>query len=100
VPAPVKEESEQANALSTPDGLRINTKDCETPFALAVRVTDCDEATGVIVALKFAVVAPAATVTVAGMETLALSLAKAIVKPPVGAACVRVTVQASVATPV
>ena len=45
------------------------------------------------VALKVAVVAPAATVTVAGTVSEALLLASVTLDPPAGEACVRVTVQ-------
>ena len=45
------------------------------------------------VALKIAVVAPAVTVTEAGTVRETLLLASATLDPPVGAACVRVTVQ-------
>jgi hypothetical protein len=46
------------------------------------------------VALKFAVVAPAATVTEAGTVSDALLLESVTADPPVGAICVRVIVQA------
>jgi hypothetical protein len=46
------------------------------------------------VALKVAVVLPAATVTEIGTASEALLLASAKFEPPAGAVCVRVTVQA------
>jgi hypothetical protein len=46
------------------------------------------------VALKFAVVAPAATVTDAGTPSRLLLLTSVTAEPPVGAVWVRVTVQA------
>jgi hypothetical protein len=49
---------------------------------------------------KAALVAPAATVTVAGTVTELLLLARLTVKPPLGAAAFRETVQASVPAPV
>jgi hypothetical protein len=52
------------------------------------------------VAVNVALVAPAATVTDDGTETSALLLAKATLRPPVGASAVRVTVHESVAGPV
>ena len=47
----------------------------------------------VVVALNVAVVAAAATVTDAGTVRVALVFVNITVAPPVGAACVRVTVQ-------
>jgi len=52
------------------------------------------------VAVKLAVVAPAATVTLAGTVTALLLLARLTVNPPVGAAALNVTVQLSVPAPV
>ena len=52
------------------------------------------------VAVKAAVVAPAATVTVAGTATDELLLARLTVNPPVAAAAFSVTVQLSVPAPV
>jgi hypothetical protein len=52
------------------------------------------------VAVKAAVVAPAATVTEAGTVTVELLLARLTVNPPVAAAAFRVTVQLSVPDPV
>ena len=68
--------------------------------ALAVRVAVCAVLTEETVAVKAAVVAPAATVTVAGKVTDELLLARLTAKPPVGAAAFRVTVQLSVPAPV
>ena len=51
-------------------------------------------ATAAVVALKVAEVAAAATVTEAGTVRVALVLVRATAAPPVGAAWVRVTVQA------
>ena len=52
------------------------------------------------VAAKLALVAPAATVTLAGTVTAGLLLARLTAKPPVAAAAFRVTVQLSVPAPV
>ena len=68
--------------------------------ALAVRVTATPELTEETVAVKLAVVAPAATVTEAGTVTALLLLARLTAKPPVAAAAFRVTVQLSVPAPV
>ena len=63
--------------------------------ALAVRVAVCAVLTEETVAVKLAVVEPAATVTVAGTVTALLLLARLTLKPPVPAAAFRVTVQLS-----
>ena len=52
------------------------------------------------VAVKFAVVEPAATVTEAGTVTAELLLARLTVKPPLGAAALSPTVHVSVPAPV
>jgi hypothetical protein len=77
-----------------------SAKICDTPFALAVRVTVCEVLTEETVAMKLAAVAPAATVTVAGTVTAELLLARLTIKPPLPAAVFRVTVQLSVPAPV
>ncbi|MFZ1941296.1 MAG: hypothetical protein WAU67_19495, partial [Terracidiphilus sp.] len=71
-----------------------------TPPALAVRVTSAPDVTDETVAVKFALVAPEATVTEAGTVTAALLLARLTAKPPVAAAAFRVTVQLSAPAPV
>lgn len=58
------------------------------------------EDTVAIVAVKLALTAPAATATVAGTVTAALSLVRFTTNPPLGAAPVRATVHASGADPV
>ncbi len=68
--------------------------------ALAVRVAVCAVPTDETVAVKFAVVEPAATVTEAGTVTDELLLARLTVKPPLGAAALSATVQESVPAPV
>ena len=65
------------------------------PPALAVKVAVWVELTTATVAVNDALVTPAATVTEAGTVTAALLLAKLTVNPPVPAAAVSVTVQAS-----
>ena len=72
----------------------------DTLPALAVRVAVCAVLTEETVAVKVAVVAPAATVTEVGTVTAELLLARLTAKPPVGAAAFRVTVQLSVPDPV
>jgi len=85
--------------VGTP-GLSCRAKVSATLPALAVRVAVCAVLTEETVAVKVAVVAPAATVTEAGTVTDELLLARLTAKPPVGAAAFRVTVQLSVQAPV
>ncbi len=72
----------------------------EAPFADALRVADCAELTDETVAVKLAVVALAGTVTEAGTITAALLLVMATLCPPLPAAALIVTEQASVPAPV
>jgi hypothetical protein len=66
---------------------------------MASRVTACAVVTAETVAVKGALVAPAATVTEAGTVTAVLLLERLTMNPPVGAAVFSVTVQASVPEP-
>jgi hypothetical protein len=66
---------------------------------VAVTVTDFVVSTAATSAVKFALVALAGTVIVGGTTTAQLSLDKLTFRPPLGAATVRVTLQASVAAP-
>ena len=67
---------------------------------LAVRVAVCAVLTEETVAVKDAVVEPAATVTEAGTVTDELLLARLTLMPPLGAAALSATVQESVPAPV
>ncbi len=78
----------------------VSAKVFDTLPALAVKVTVCAVLTEETVAVKVAVVEPAATFAVAGTVTALLLLARLTAKPPVGAAAFRVTVQLSVPDPV
>lgn len=69
-------------------------------FAVAVRVAVWAEVTEDTVAVNEAVVALAAIVTDAGNVTAALALDRLTLRPPLGAAALRATVQASVPDPV
>jgi hypothetical protein len=71
----------------------------EVPFSAAVICTVVAEVTAEAVAVKEAVVKPAATVTEAGTETLEWLLDSATVLPPEGAAVFRVTVQVELSAP-
>ena len=63
-------------------------------------VADAVLATAVVVTVKVAVVAPAATVTLAGTVAAALLLDKVTDSPPVGAALPKVTVPVDEVPPV
>ena len=71
----------------------------ETLFALAVSVTDCVDVTEFAVAVKPALVAFCATLTLAGTVTVELLLDRFTLNPPLGAALVKETVQESDAGP-
>jgi hypothetical protein len=73
-----------------------NKKLLEAPAAVAVSVTDCAEVNAETVAVNAALVALAGTVNVAGTVTAVLLLERLTASPPVGAAALSVTVQASV----
>jgi hypothetical protein len=72
---------------------------CELLLAFAVSAAVCVVLTAETVAAKFALAAPAGTVTEAGTTTAELLLARFTVTAPLGAA-LRVTVHASVPAPV
>ena len=76
--------------------LSCSEKVSEVVPALAVRVTACAELTDDTVAEKLALVAAAATVTEAGTVTAELVLDRFTINPPLAAAVLSVTVQASV----
>jgi hypothetical protein len=76
--------------------LNCKTNVMVAPAEVALRVAAWFELTAATVALNPALVAPAATVTLAGSVTDALLLASVTARPPVGAAAVSDTVQASV----
>jgi hypothetical protein len=101
VAAPVSELAVQLTALSAANTvLSCRAKVFVTPLADAVSVAVCAVVTADAVAVKAALVAPAATVTDAGTFTDELLLDRLTVEPPLDAAAVSVTVQASVAAPV
>lgn len=85
---------EQDNPESCPGATSESVAVRVTPPAAAVMVADWLVATVETVAVKFAVVAPAGTVTEDGTVTLELLSDVVTAKPPVGAAPLKVTVQA------
>jgi hypothetical protein len=79
--------------LETPATVTVSVAVLFDAPSVAVRVADAFADTGLVVAVKFAVVAPAATVTVAGIVTSVVSEFASVTTSPVGpAAAARVTV--------
>ena len=91
--APVKVVGVQLTELGATAATRLIVRLLELLPRVAVTVTDWLLESVVVVALKVAVVAAAATVTDAGTLRVELVLVKVTLAPPVGAAWVRVTVQ-------
>jgi len=75
-----------------PAGPSVSVAVRVTPAALAVIVTGVDVVTLVVVIVKVALVAPCATVTLAGVAAAALLSDSETANPPDGAAAVNVTV--------
>jgi len=86
--------------LSVAAALSCRAKVSDTPPALAVSVADSVEFAGETVAVKLALLAPAATLTEDGTLTNELLLDKLTVNPPLAAAAFSVTAQLSVPDPV
>lgn len=82
--------------IATTAASNCKAKLSEIPPTLAVSVAVCVVLTEEMLAVKLALVAPAATVTVAGTPTAELLLARLTVRPPLAAAVFRMTVQLSV----
>ena len=80
-------------SVAAAPGARIANVDVRvTPAAVAVMVATVDAATDTVVTVNSPLVAPAATVTLAGTAAVALSLESVTPNPPAGAADVNVTV--------
>ncbi len=88
---PVTDVGFRATVLST-GAVIPNDADWFTPPSVAVIVLDVFAATAVVVTVNVAVVAPAATVTLAGTVADALLDASVTTRPPAGAADDNVTV--------
>jgi len=96
----VREVGAQASEVTVTSGARLMEAVLELPFKAAVTTAVWALVTVPAVAVKEAVVAAAATVTLAGTVKLTLLLVKATVEPPVGAGALKVTLQALVPGPV
>jgi hypothetical protein len=90
----------QTSEVTVTRGARVMEAVFELPFSAAVTTAVWALVTVPAVAVKEAVVAAAATVTLAGTVRLALLLVRATGEPPVGAGPLKVTVQALVPGPV
>jgi hypothetical protein len=73
---------------------------CATPPTLAVNVAACIVVTGETLAVKSTLLAPAGTVTEAGIATALSLLARATSRPPLAAVAFSVTVHASLDAPI
>ena len=80
-------------------GFTVRATDFVVPLLEAVIVTAVDATTDWVATENVALVAPAATVTLAGTVAAALLLASVTTVPPVGAAAVKVTVPVEEAGP-
>ena len=80
--------------------LSCSETDRELLPLVAVNVTDCAPVTEAAFAVNAALVAPAATVTEPGTVTALPLLARETLRPPVGAAPDKLTVQVSASAPV
>src|SRR5665213_246232 len=81
-------------------GFNCRTNLSFTPPTFPASVTVCVVLTADTTAVKPALVAFGGTITVAGTVTAALLLDRLTIRPPLGAAALSVTVQASVPAPV
>ena len=86
--------------MFAPGGFTVSTAVRVTPARTAEMVVAVEAVTEAVVAVKVALLAPAATVTLAGTVAAAASLESDTTAPPVGAALVKVTLPCDVPPPV
>ena len=89
---PVRPVTMTVNVAAAAGGRIVNAAVRVTPAAVAEMVATVDAVTGTVVMVNSPLVAPAATVTLAGIVAMALSLESVTANPPAGAAEVNVTV--------
>ena len=92
-PVPSSKPYAANNPVNEPEGDTLTEAVVELAFNVAVTVTVWLVVTVPAVAVKFAAVAPAATVADPGTDSAALFEERVTADPPAGAACDKVTVQ-------
>jgi hypothetical protein len=98
--SPLRPVAVTVSVAVAPGGVTVSAAVRITPAALAVMLATVDAVTDVVVMVNVALVAPAATVTLAGTVAAALLLESVTPNPPAGAADVNVTVPCADVPPV
>lgn len=98
--SPLRPVAVTVSVALAPGGVTVSVAVRVTPPAAAPMVTGVDAVTELVAMANVALVAPCATVTLAGTAAAGLSLDSNAVNPPDGAALVRVTVPCDALPPV